>query len=212
VLPGREIYEIKLNDELLVSSLLNESERRLADLALSRVTAKNFEVLVGGLGLGYTARAALDHPEVAKVTIVEFLPEIISWHERGVVPLDPPLARDPRTEFLQGDFFRLLRDPAGGGLRVPEGGWGAILVDIDHAPDSWLHPHHRDFYGEAGLDRVAESIVPGGVFGYWSSGRTREGFLTVLETTFTDVTIHEIEVVNPLVGELQVDTIYVARR
>jgi len=211
-LPDRDIYEIKLNDELLVSSLLCESEQQLADLCLPQVAGDSFEVLIGGLGLGYTGSAALKHSPVTRVTIVEMLSEVIGWHEQGLLPLERPLGDDPRCRLHQGDFFRLLRDPAGAGVLPPAEGFGAILVDIDHAPDSWLHPHHRDFYGEAGLDRVAELIKPGGVFGYWSSGRTRDGFLAVLTETFSDVTTHEVEVENPLIGERQVDTIYIARR
>lgn len=210
--PGQDIYEIKLNDELLVSSLLFESEQQLAHLSLPLVTGGPFEVLVGGLGLGYTAGAALADPRVLRVTVVEMLPEVIGWHEQGLLPLEPPLHADPRCRFRQGDFFRLLRNPPAEGLVSSGEGYGAILVDIDHAPDSWLHPHHRDFYGEAGLDQVAALIRPGGVFGYWSSGREREGFLTVLKGAFATVTTHEIEVENPLIGELQVDTIYVATR
>ncbi len=211
-LPGQDIFEIKLNDELLVSSVLFESERQLAAKSLSLVRGDSLAVLVGGLGLGYTASAALSHPRVREVTVVELLPEVIRWHREGLVPLDPPLEDDPRCRFLQGDFFRMLRNPSDAGLEVPEGGYGAILVDIDHAPDSWLHPHHRDFYGEVGLDRVAGLIAPGGVFGYWSAGRVKKGFLAVLNECFAGVETHEIEVENPLVGELQVDTIYVARR
>jgi spermidine synthase len=210
--PGRDIYEIKLNDELLVSSLLFESERQLANLTLPLVSGGPFEVLVGGLGLGYTAGAALTDPRVSGVTVVEMLAEVIGWHEQGLLPLDPPLSADPRCQLHQGDFFRLLRNPAAEGLVSAGEGYGAILVDIDHAPDSWLHPHHRDFYGEAGLDQVAELIRPGGAFGYWSSGREKEGFLTVLEGAFERVSTHEIEVENPLIGELQVDTIYIATR
>ena len=211
-IPGRDIYEIKLNDELLVSSLLSESEQELADRSLPEVTGEAFDVLVGGLGLGYTAAAALRDRRVKSVTVVEMLPEVIGWHERGMVPLETPLNADPRCRFHEGDFFRLLRDPPAAGLPTPEGGYGAILVDIDHAPDSWLHLHHRDFYGEAGLEQVASLISPGGVFSYWSSGRVKEDFLTVLNGVFSSVTTHEIEVENPLIHELQVDTIYVARR
>ena len=210
--PGRDIYEIKLNDELLMSSLLFKSEQELARRSLPVVAGDSFEVLVGGLGLGYTAVAALEDTRVSRVTVVEMLPEVIGWHERGMIPLEVPLKDNPRCRFHQGDFFRLLRDPPAGGLTTPEVGYGAILVDIDHAPDSWLHPHHRDFYGEAGLDQVAALISPGGVFGYWSSGHANEDFLTVLTGIFGEVITHEVEVENPLVGEQQVDTIYVARR
>ncbi len=211
-IPGRDIYEIKLNDELLVSSLLSESERELANRSLPEVEGGAFEVLIGGLGLGYTAAAALRDQRVKRVTVVELLPEVIGWHERGLVPLKTPLNTDSRCQFHQGDFFRLLRDPPAAGLPTPKAGYGAILVDIDHAPDSWLHLHHRDFYGEAGLEQVAALIAPGGVFSYWSSGRVKEDFLAVLNGVFSNVLTHEIEVENPLVHENQVDTIYVARR
>ncbi len=211
-IPGRDIYEIKLNDELLVSSLLSKSERELADRSLPEVAGEAFEVLIGGLGLGYTAAAALGDQRVKRLTVVELLPEVIGWHKRGLVPLETPLSTDLRCRFHQGDFFRILRDPSAAGLPTPEAGYGAILVDIDHAPDSWLHLHHRDFYGEAGLEQVAALISPGGVFSYWSSGRVKEDFLAGLNRVFSSVTTHEIEVENPLVHENQVDTIYVARR
>jgi len=211
-LPGVDIYEVKLDDDLLMSSLLTDSERALADFSLPEVTAGAVDVLVGGLGLGYTADAALTHDRVRSLTVVELLPEVIDWHERGLVPLGASLTSDPRCRFLAGDFFRLVTDPSGADLRPPPVGYGAILVDIDHAPDSWLHPAHESFYGESGLGRAAALLRAGGVFGFWSSGATDATFSEALETAFTAVEAHEVTVFNPLIGEDQVDTVYVARK
>jgi spermidine synthase len=207
-----EIYEVKLDGELLMSSLLTESERRLADLAVSTVERDSFDVLVGGLGLGYTARAALSHDPVRTVTVVERLPEVIEWHERGLGPLGTTLREDPRCRFLAGDFFRLLRDPQGLGLTPPLEGYGAILVDIDHAPDSWLHPDHEGFYGPAGLAGIPQLLLDGGVFGFWSSGERDPRFEDSLAAVFQDVESQEIRVYNPLVDAGQVDTVYLARK
>jgi spermidine synthase len=211
-LPDRDIFEVKLNDDLLMSSLLFESEQELARRALPEVAGDAFDVLVGGLGLGYTAMAALEDERVSTVTVVEMLPEVIEWHERGRVPLGEALTADPRCRFLEGDFFRTVEDPAGHGLALPSGGYGAVLVDIDHAPDSWLHPDHEEFYDQAGLDGVAALLRPGGIFGFWSAGRPDADFSEALARSFPHVATHEIEVFNPLIHENQVDTVYVAKR
>jgi len=132
-------------------------------LLIPEARGDSLEVLVGGLGLGFTAKAALDRKRVRSVTVVELLPEVIRWHESGLVPLGATLSGDPRCRFVRGDFFRYLEEP---GDR-----YHAILVDIDHAPDSWLHPAHGEFYDEAGIGRAAARLADGGAFGFWSSGR-----------------------------------------
>jgi len=207
-LGGEEIYEVRLDDELLMSSLLFDSERALADLAISEAEGADLDVLVGGLGLGHTAAAALGNDRVRTLTVVELLPEVIAWHEDGLVPLGPELTADPRCRFLEGDFFRLVEE----GLPAPGNGYAAILVDIDHAPDSWLHPGHGSFYGEKGIGAAAARLAPAGVFAFWSSGRPDPEFTALLERSFETLATHEIEVYNPLVDEDQTDTIYVARK
>ena len=92
-------------------------------------------MLVGGLGLGYTAWAALGYECVRSVSVIELLPEVIEWHETGRVPLGRELTENPRCRFLRGDFFQLVCDESVRDLLHPEQGYGAILVDIDHAPD-----------------------------------------------------------------------------
>ncbi|MDJ0973537.1 MAG: spermidine synthase [Planctomycetota bacterium] len=206
-----DVYEIKLNDDLLMSSWLNESELQLSHLAIATLGDGPHEVLVGGLGLGYTAFAALTYEQVRRVTVVEFLPEVIEWHATSKVPLGAQLTTDPRCRIVCGDFFENVSGTGPALVEPPPGGYGAILVDIDHAPDQWLAREHARFYGGAPLEHVASLLAPGGVFALWSAGRENEGFTSLLGGVFAKVETHAIEVYNPMIDADQVDTIYVAR-
>jgi len=204
------IYEIKLNDDLLMSSWLNESEQQLSLLALAEAPDTPFDILVGGLGLGYTAWAALGDKRARNVTVVDLLPEVIEWHQTGLVPLGASLCTHERCTLRQGDFFELVGQGAASDIACANG-YGAILVDIDHAPDAWLGPDHGRFYERGALSAAASLLMPGGVFALWSAGRTNDGFTQLLETAFESVATHEIVVFNPMIDDDQVDTIYVAR-
>lgn len=213
-LPGldQDVYEIKLDDELLMSSLLNESELALAHLAIPAVGDGSFHVLIGGLGLGHTAWAALGFDRVRSVTVIELLPEVIEWHHEGRVPLGLDLSSNTRCFLREGDFFSMVQDPVVCGLRPPEHGYGAILVDIDHAPDSWLAPENRGFYSPSALSQLSTLLSPGGVFALWSAGKANEAFRADLSSVFGRVATHEIEVFNPMIDDDQTDTIYVAKK
>ncbi len=206
------VYEIKRDDELLMSSLVNDSELALAQRAIPHVGDGIFDVLVGGLGLGYTAWAALGFERVRSVRVVELLPEVIEWHREGLVPLGAELARDPRCRFLQGDFFVFVTDPSLRDLLHPPGGYGAILLDIDHAPDAVLRDEHNSWYAPASLARTAELLQPGGVLAVWSCGGPQEGFQQALEEVFPDVILEDVTIYNPLADSEQTDTIYLAKR
>ena len=84
---GVEIFEVKLGDEFLMSSLFTVAEEELARLGLAAVVRRHLEVLVGGLGLGYTAIAALRDPRVSAMTVIDTMPAVIDWHERGLLPV-----------------------------------------------------------------------------------------------------------------------------
>ena len=147
---GVEVYEVKLGDEFLMSSLFTEEEVALAALGLAGLDAVPLDVVVGGLGSGYTTRAVLNHPDVRSVLVVEALEEVIDWHRRGLVPLGVELLSDPRVELVQGDFFALAESP-GIDSRAPGRRFHAILVDIDHSPRHVLRPSHAALYGPDGL-------------------------------------------------------------
>ena len=211
-LTDEPIYEIMLGNDLLMSSLLNESEIALSNLGIAAVGDGIFDVLVGGLGLGYTAWAALGYERVRSVTVIELLPEVIEWHRQGRVPLGAELSTSDRCRLLQGDFFVLASDPSVRDLLHPERGYGAILVDIDHAPDSWLDASSRSFYREGPIARMTKMLQPGGVFALWAAGEADPKFETLLAPIFESVEVHEIEVFNPMIDDDMTDTIYVARK
>src|SRR5881296_2406442 len=104
---GREIFEIKLGDEYLMSSLFTEAERQLAILGLASFTASDLDVVVGGLGLGYTAAEVLKNRSVARLLVIELFQAVIDWHREGLVPQSDAINNDPRCELRQGDFFEL---------------------------------------------------------------------------------------------------------
>src|SRR5690606_16834478 len=102
---GVDVFEIKLGEDYLMSSLFTASEIALARLGLAALPGARLDVVVGGLGLGYTAQAVLDDQRVASLIVVEMLEAVIDWHRTGLLPLGPGLTSDPRCRFEQGDFF-----------------------------------------------------------------------------------------------------------
>ena len=111
-----DVVEVILGDEHLMSDLFTASEEALARLALAEVTARAPRVLVGGLGLGYTAAAALDHAPAAAVTVIDYLAPVIAWHRQGILPIGRRLADEPRCRLVEGDFSPWRR-PAPGSTR-----------------------------------------------------------------------------------------------
>ncbi len=205
-LDGAEVYEVTLDGEFLMSSLVDASERALATRALAEVEAEAVDVLVGGLGLGATAAAALEAPGVRSVTVVEIMAAVVSWHEHGLVPLAETLTGDARCRFVQADFFTwAVSDQA-------PGGWNVVLVDIDHAPGSLLHPAHAEFYRAESLRGLAARLAPGGLFALWSAEPPEEAFLGELDEAFARAWAREVEFFNPLVNEMDRNTLYLARR
>jgi spermidine synthase len=199
--PDEWIYEVKLGGRFLMSSLNTTSERELATRALARVAGTGLHVLVGGLGLGYTAAAALADPRVASVDVVERLPEVIAWHRRGVVPLGPMLCHEPRCRLIEGDCLRLLQ--AGG-----RPCYDAILIDIDDSPIHLLDEDHASFYSVAGLASAARSLRPGGVFALWTSLPAEAEVTTRLRQAFAVASVEEVRFDNPLLDAPEVNAIY----
>ncbi len=209
---GVEVYEIKLGDAFLMSSLFTESERQLANLALAELTAPGLDVVVGGLGLGYTAKAVLDHETVGSLTVVDALDAVIDWHKSGLLPLGGELTGDPRCTFVHGDFFALAASDAGFDPDTPGRRFDAILVDIDHAPDFWLAPENAAFYTPEGLQRLGRHLKPGGIFGLWSNDRPDEAFTGRLAEVFEDARAEPVTFRNPLQDSEAVQTVYLARK
>ena len=206
----REVFEVKIDDEYLMSSLFTVAEEELARIALAELDRPDAQVLVGGLGLGYTAVAALEDPRVAGVTVVEALAPVIDWHERELLPASAELVRDPRTRLVMADFFAAVADPAQhGGAAYRR--YDALLVDIDHSPRHVLSPTHAPFYEAAGLRSLGAWLTPGGVFALWSDDPPDTDFLTVLEEVFVEARAEIVTFANPLTRGESANTVYVAR-
>lgn len=203
-----DVYEVKLGEEFLMSSLFTVAEIELARLGLAAVEDEHLDVVVGGLGLGYTALAALEDERVRTVTVVEALAPVISWHQRQLLPDTASLTLDPRTTLLEGDFFALAREGAGfGGAPALV---HAVLLDIDHTPHHVLHPSHADLYTRRGLERLAARLHPGGVFALWSDDPPEAAFTALLTSVFAAAADHEVTFANPLTGGRSSNTVYVA--
>jgi spermidine synthase len=203
-----DVYEVKLGDEFLMSSLFTVAEQEMARLALAEVDGDAVDVVVGGLGLGYTARAALDvGPRVASVRVVEVLEEVIEWHRDGLVPLGGELASDPRCSLQHGDFFDLL---AGGRLDPWRTGrrFDAVLLDIDHSPGHTLRAEHEGFYTADGLRALLRQLRPGGVFAMWSNDPPEPGFQDLLAHVFPVTRAEVVNFHNPIQDRRASATVY----
>jgi Spermidine synthase len=209
---GKEIHEIKLNDEFLMSSLFTVAEVELARLALADLPGEDLNVVVGGLGLGYTAQTVLECPRTGSLLVVDALAEVIEWHRQGLIPAGKTLTADQRCRLVHGDFFAMLRSGQGFDPAAPERLFDAIIVDIDHSPRHLLHPGNADFYQPEGLRRLAELLSPGGVFALWSNDQPDQEFTATLATAFTAVRAEIVSFRNPLQDRDSTNTVYLARR
>jgi len=209
---GIDIYEIKLDEEFLMSSLFTEAEIALAKLGLAELSEPAIDVVVGGLGLGYTARTVLEHPGVRELLIVDTMREVIEWHQLGLLPLGEQLTSDPRCRFIHGDFFAMSAsqirglDPENHGRK-----FHAILLDVDHSPRNLLDPSHAPFYESDGLRRLKSKLLPSGVFALWSNDPPDEQFHIALSEVFPYCETHVITFFNPIRHREEANTVYVAR-
>ncbi|GGM23877.1 MULTISPECIES: spermidine synthase [Micromonospora] len=207
-----EVYEVKLDDEYLMSSLFPVAEIELARLGLAELTGDDLNVVVGGLGLGYTARTALADPRVGSLVVVEAIEDVIDWHRQGLLPFAAGLADDRRTRFVRADFFAAAEAEAGFDPDEPGRRFDAVLLDVDHSPRNVLHPDHARCYTPAGLRRLAAHLRDEGVFALWSDDPPDEEFGAALAEVFATWQAHVVSFPNPLTGGESANTVYVARR
>ena len=211
-LDGQEVFEVKLGEAFLMSSMFHEVEVALADLGLAALGAGEWDVVVGGLGLGYTAVAALAHAAVRSLVVVDALDAVIDWHRRGLVPLGAKLTGDPRCRLVHADFFALAASAEGFDPAQPGRQFHAVLLDIDHSPRNLLHPRHQAFYEPAGLRALAAHLHEGGVFALWSDDPPDDAFLSALSAVFATAQAHVVTFANPLLDRESASTVYVARK
>ena len=203
----REVHEVLLGDEYLMSSSFTVAEIELARLGLGAVQGEGLEVVVGGLGLGYTARAALEDERIKRLWVVEALDAVIEWHQTELLPHAAELNDDVRCQLVLADFFGCVAD---GMPFAGEGLLDAILLDIDHTPEHVLHPSHAAFYSREGLQRVHDRLRPEGVFALWSDAPPSEEFLERLGQVFASAKGHLVTFPNPLIDGESSNSVYVA--
>ena len=214
-LNNKIIYEVKLGDEFLMSSLFVEAEEQLSTLGLAALKRNGhqseLDIIVGGLGLGYTAVEALKDPAVKRMRVIDIMPPVISWHQRGLLPVGDILATDPRSELVEGDFFKLATaSDSGFDQSQPQQPVHAVLLDIDHSPSHWLNDANQSFYTEESLRRVAAKICAGGIFALWSNELPDKAFSELLSRVFIKCEAHTISFPNPYTGEASSNSVYVA--
>jgi spermidine synthase len=208
---GADVYEVKLDDEFLMSSVFTEAEIQVAGLALAELTGTDLDVVVGGLGLGYTAQRVLDDARVRSLIVVDAIAEVIEWHERGLVPVSVSSGSDDRCQLVHGDFFAMVSD---GGFDTAHADrrFDAIIVDIDHSPRHVLNAGNAAFYEPSGVAQLMARLHPGGIFSLWSNDPPDDEYLEVLRTVFVDVRADVVSFHNPLQDRASTNTVYLARR
>jgi hypothetical protein len=187
-----------------------EIEPRSDSIGTEKALARaDLDVVVGGLGLGYTAQATLENSRVRSLIVVDALAEVIEWHQQGLLPLGKQLTDDRRCRLVTGDFFAMSHSANGFDLDIPGRRFDAVLVDIDHSPKNLLHPRHAALYQPEGLARLAAHLHPGGVFALWSNDPPDDAFERVLAGAFATSATHVVTFDNWQGDHAASNTVYV---
>jgi spermidine synthase len=216
VLDGEILYEVKLNDEFLMSSLFTEAEIQLSRLGLAALKQhghKNeLDIVVGGLGLGYTAVTVLEDPSVKSLRVIDVMAPVINWHQKGFVPLGEKLTCDPRCTLVHADFFEVATSSDGFDPTEPARLVHAVLLDIDHSPRHWLNSGNSTFYTKSALAKMADKLHPGGIFGLWSNDPPEKEFTDLLESVFQSSESHVVTFPNPYTNGESTNTVYLGHK
>jgi len=202
--PEQWVTEITLNHEFLMSSRHTDSEQALARLAIERLSGTGHHVLIGGLGLGYTAHAALAYPQVQSLVVLEYLPQVVDWLRGGLVPLSSSLNDEPRLTVRQSDVYAYL---LGAPVDPP---LAAILIDVDHSPADPLNSSSGQFYTVTGLNLAKRHLGSKGILALWSYAEHSPTF-EALQQVFRDVEAVPITYYNHHVQQSYTDWLYLAQ-
>jgi spermidine synthase len=157
-------YMIVLGRNELMNSRMSGSEEQLATLTIARLRNRtNPRLLIGGYGMGFTLRAALQVlPAQASVVVAELVPEIIAWARGPMAELTAGCLDDPRVTVVEGDVAAAIA-----GAR---GSYDAILLDVDNGPDGLTRVENDGLYSASGLAAAKAALVRGGILAIWSAG------------------------------------------
>ncbi len=171
-------YSIITGGTELMNSRLSGSEKALATLACERIAGRKAPaVLIGGLGMGFTLRAALEVlPADATVVVAELIPQVVDWARGPMTALFGDCLDDPRVTIRLGDVAVPIREA--------DGGFDAMLLDVDNGPGGLDRAANDDLYGVDGLLVARRALTPGGVLAVWSAAPNDE-FFRLLRRSFT---------------------------
>lgn len=190
-------FLIVIAGRVLMTSNDRRSEQALATLACRALAAPRPRVLIGGLGMGYTVRAALDALPAAEVVVAELTPEIEAWCRGPLAPLTGAALDDPRVRVVIGDVARII---AG----APRGHYHAILLDLYEGPHAATQGADDPFYGRAALAASRAALAAGGVLAVWSEDPD-DAFARRIEAAGFKVEAHRL-------GKPRRHVVYLARR
>jgi spermidine synthase len=158
--------ELRANGVFVMDTLEHTSERALADRALAMAGAEPVDVLIGGLGLGYTLAAVLTDARVRRCVVAEIEPDLVTWLRDGTVPHGPGLLADPRVEVEVGDVAEVLR--------IAQQEYDVVLLDVDNGPGYLVHDGNAALYSTPLLEAARETLRDGGILVIWSAAEASE--------------------------------------
>ncbi|WP_407341609.1 hypothetical protein [Pengzhenrongella phosphoraccumulans] len=179
-----EHFEIVANGVFLMDTRSGGSERLHITAAADCMPSPG-RMMVGGLGVGFSLAAALAHPGVSEVHVVEREPAVLRWNRGPLAALNGDALRDPRVRAHEADVVAWL-------AQAPSSGLDAICLDVDNGPEWLVTPGNAALYTGAGLRTAARVLSPGGVLSIWSATRPSDAFLTLANEHFATVEIREV--------------------
>lgn len=164
---GEDEFSITLGHNELMNSRLKGSEEALATLAIARIGQRPTpRLLIGGLGMGFTLRAALAAlPNDAEIAVAELIPAVVAWARGPLAPIFAGCLDDPRVSMREADVVTAIREG--------RSSYDAILLDVDNGPDGLMVEANDRLYDHAGLSYAKAALRPGGVLAVWSAGPDR---------------------------------------
>jgi spermidine synthase len=177
---GTQDFLIVIDGRVLMTSHDRRSEEALSTLALAKLATRSPRVLIGGLGMAYTLRAALDVlPATAKVEVAELTPAVATWCKGPMAVLTNNAASDPRVTIIIDDVARV----------IARGSYDAIIIDLYEGPNPATQDANDPFYGRTALARTHAALAKGGVFAVWSEDAD-DAFAKRFAAAGFDVTTH----------------------
>ena len=198
--PGTIVTEVTLNHEFLMSSYNTDSERAISNRAAEIHGGSNLKALVGGFGLGYTAKELLTDRRVTSVEVIEYLPQVLQWLKEGLIPLSDELNDAEGLRLTSGDVYQYLLDE-------PQQQYDLIVIDVDHSPSDQLGSDEHFFYTTAGLKSAKKHLADGGVLAIWSYAES-SSFSASLELIFSRTHVEPVRTFNPMVQDEQTDWLF----